>query len=271
MPNSTEPSVVFITGATSGLGLALADHFSRQGWTVYGSSRQPDRHQTSFPLIQLDLRQAKSITAAIQQVVQDAGRLDVLINNAGVGIAGPLEELPDNYLTEVLQTNLLGLARTMQAVLPIMRRQGQGKIINISSVASEVALPYRSMYSASKAAVNRMTESLRMEIAPFGIQATCVLAGDMRTPINQHRLTLESDPASAYADIFSRAARAMNEEVDKGVAPETVARRIEQLARKKQLGKFYTVGKPLQRAAVYLARILPGNVFEQLLRTYSKV
>ena len=249
----------------------MGDVFSVKGYTVYGTSRHPEHANTTFRLLKLDLRDHQSIADAVAHVEQTEGRIDVLINNAGVGIAGPLEELPEQDMIQVLQTNLLGLARTMQLVLPIMRRQGSGKIINISSVASEVALPYRSMYSASKAAVNRMTESMRMEVAPFGIQATSILAGDMRTPINQNRLMSYPPDDSAYGEVFARAARAMNDEVDRGVDPYSIARQIEVLVHKKRLRKHYTMGKPLQQLAVFLARAMPGNLFERLLRTYSKV
>jgi len=249
----------------------MSDVFSQKEYIVYGTSRHPNHTNTSFKLLQLDLRSHQSIIDAVDYVQQEEGRIDVLINNAGVGIAGPLEELPEKDMIEVLQTNLLGLARTMQLVLPIMRKQGGGKIINISSVASEVALPYRSLYSASKAAVNRMTESLRMEVAPFGIQATSILAGDMRTPINQNRLMSFPSNGSVYQAVFQRAAKAMNDEVDRGVDPYQIARRIEALVHKKRLRKQYTMGKPLQQLAVFLARAMPGNLFERLLRTYSKV
>lgn len=271
MSNTSRKQVVLITGATSGLGRAMGEVFSRKGYITYGTSRHPEKNSTAFPLLKLDLRDHTSIADAVQHVIEREGRIDVLINNAGVGIAGPLEELPEQDMIQVLQTNLLGLARTMQLVLPVMRRQGEGKIINISSVASEVALPYRSMYSASKAAVNRMTESLRMEVAPFGIQATSILAGDMRTPINQNRLMSVPPDDSVYREVFHRAATAMNDEVDRGVDPYQIANRIEALIHKRRLKKLYTMGKPLQQLAVFLARAMPGNLFERLLRTYSKV
>jgi len=270
-PDSQQKPVVLITGATSGLGKALAVHLHERGYQVFGSSRNPDAQNTSYNLVRIDLADATSIQQAVREIVDQTGRLDIIINNAGVGIAGPLESLPADQMKQVLQANLLGLAYAMQTVLPVMRAQGSGKIVNISSVASEVALPFRSMYSASKAAVNRMTEAMRMEVAPYGIQATSILIGDMRTPINQNRLMHHPGEDSVYAPVFERAAAAMNKEVDEGVPPEQIARQIEALLQKKSLKKQYTMGKPLQRVAVYLARALPGNLFERLLRTYSKV
>lgn len=271
IPQHNTPQIVLITGATSGLGKALAEYLHQQGYVVYGSSRNPESKHTPYPLLRIELADPQSIQDAVCYVIDQHGHIDVLINNAGVGIGGPLETLPASNMKQVLQTNLLGLAYAMQAVLPSMRAQGYGKIINISSVASEVALPFRSMYSASKAAVNRMTEAMRMEVAPFGIQATSILIGDMRTPINNNRLMSYPEEGSPYAAVFQRAAQAMNKEVDNGVPPERIAQQVERLFHLKKLRKQYTMGKPLQRVAVFLARALPGNLFERLLSTYSKV
>jgi NADP-dependent 3-hydroxy acid dehydrogenase YdfG len=139
--------IVLVTGASSGLGKALANLLHKKGYTVYGTSRNPNPERYAFTLLQMDVQDETSVQHAINQIVTQCGRIDILINNAGIGIAGPVEQLQLSNIKEVLDTNFFGVVRTTQAVLPIMRKTGGGRIINISSIASEIALPYRAIYS----------------------------------------------------------------------------------------------------------------------------
>src|SRR5690606_6125533 len=152
--------VVLITGGSSGIGKSIGEFLFCKGFTVYGTSRNPERIKNSlFPLIELEIRDSISIKNAIDKVIKISGRLDILINNAGVGITGPLEEIPMEEVKNNFETNLFGPIAMIQTVLPQMRLQKSGLIINITSIAGYMGLPYRSVYSASKGALELITEA----------------------------------------------------------------------------------------------------------------
>lgn len=261
---------IFITGASSGLGQALAYELVHQGHAVFGTSRSPKGDQGNIRMITMDVQQEASVRAAIQQVVEEAGRIDVVVNNAGIGIAGPLEESNMEEIERVINTNVLGVIRVCRAVLPVMRQQGQGQIFTISSIGARVGLPYRSVYCASKAAVDLITESLRLEVQRFGIQVTGIHAGDIQTNINAHRIKTYS-PKGPYADSFERAYRIIDQEVEEGLPAKTVAKTIAHRINRGHPHPFYAVGKPLQRLSLVLKRLLPGAWFERIIARYSGV
>lgn len=264
------PKIILVTGASSGLGKALALECSRLGYTVYGTSRKPSAAAGPVRMIEMDVRDPDSIRAGLAQILAEAGRLDIVVNNAGIGIAGPLEEMPIEQIEQVLDTNVLGIVRVCQAVLPIMRAQGSGRLFAISSIGARVGLPYRSVYCASKAAVDLITESLRLEAQPFGVQVCGIHAGDIRTNINDHRIKAY-EPEGAYRESFERAYAIIDREVEDGLPAEEAARRIARLFNRKQLQPFYTIGKPLQRLSLVLKRLLPSAWFERIIARYSAV
>jgi len=167
--------VVLITGGSSGIGKSIGEFLHQKGFTVFGTSRNPEKVQNSiFPLVALDVRDVNSIQKAIAEVIEKAGRIDVVINNAGVGITGPIEEIPTEEIKNNFETNFFGPIEVMKAVLPQMRAQKSGLIINVTSIAGYMGLPYRGIYSASKGALELITEALRMETKSFGIHITNV-------------------------------------------------------------------------------------------------
>ena len=262
--------VVLITGASSGLGKALAELLSEKGYRVFGTSRKPSSEALPYTMLPLDLSDSKSIQATVNTIMGREGHIDILINNAGIGIAGPLEQLQIKNVEQVLDTNVVGLLRVTQAVLPGMRQRRRGRIINISSIGSVVGLPYRGLYCASKAAVDMLSETLRLEVEPFGIEVCSVRAGDIRTAINQHRI-MDFDPDSpAYADTFRQVAEAMNREVDQGMLPRAVAEQILDTLQRKSLPPTVAVGKWMQRTAIVAKRVLPGKWFESIIKSYTK-
>src|SRR5690606_38274451 len=176
--------VVFITGGSSGIGKSIGEFLSEKGYTVYGTSRNPQKVTGSkFPLVALDVRDAATIKSAVAEVIEKEGRLDVLINNAGVGITGPLEEIPADEIKNNFETNVFEPIEVMKAVMPQMREQKSGLIINVTSIAGYMGLPYRSVYSASKGALELITEGLRMEVKGFGVTITNIAPGDFATNI----------------------------------------------------------------------------------------
>ena len=157
--------VVLITGGSSGIGKSIGEFLTNKGFIVYGTSRNPQNYSKSkFPIIALDVTESTSILAAVNILLENEGKIDVLINNAGVGITGPIEEIPEFEIKSNFETNFFGPMNVIKAVLPKMREQRSGLIINITSIAGYMGLPYRGIYSASKAALEILTESFRMEI-----------------------------------------------------------------------------------------------------------
>ncbi|MCB9275037.1 MAG: SDR family oxidoreductase [Lewinellaceae bacterium] len=261
--------VILITGASSGLGKALAEILSSREHIVYGTSRRPCATPLPYRMIFMEVKDENSIRSGIQHIIEQEGRIDVVINNAGIGLAGPTEQIRLDNIRELLDINVLGVVRVCQAVLPHMRARRSGRIINISSIGAVIGLPYRGLYCASKSAVSIMTESLRMEIAPFGIQACCVRAGDTRTNINANRIKDVGDGGPAYLERFNRVYAAIDREVNEGMPAEEAARQIARLVDRSRLRRYYTVGKPLQRAALWVKRLLPDAAFEKLMANYS--
>lgn len=259
--------IILITGASSGLGLSIGQYLARAGHTVYGTSRKK-QSDPGFPMLVADVTSTESMTAAVTRILEEQGRLDVLINNAGLGIASPVETAPIDDVQRVLDTNVTGVIRAVQAVLPGMRERRSGLIINISSIGAEMGLPYRGVYSASKAAVERITEALRTELALFGIQACSVQPGGVRTNINQNRLTVALPSDNVYKQHFETAYRIINASVDEGLEAETFGKLIERIIRQKAVKARYRVGKPMEKLSVVLKTLLPAPLFENMIRKH---
>ncbi len=163
--------VVLITGGSSGIGKSIGEFLNEKGFTVYGTSRNPNNYpESKFKIIPLDVTKKETIALAIETVVKKEDRIDVLINNAGVGITGPIEEISEKEIKANFETNFFGPINVIKAVLPQMRAQHSGLVINITSIAGYMGLPYRGVYSASKGALEIITEAFRMEIKDFNIK-----------------------------------------------------------------------------------------------------
>ena len=265
------PKVVVITGAFSGLGAFIATYLSEKGHIVYGTSRAIEGQSRNFHTFNMDVSSEESIRAAVNSIVQQQGRIDVLINNAGLGIASPIETLAAEDIQRVLDTNVVGVIRTCQAVLPVMRAQGSGRIINISSIGSENGLPYRGLYSASKAAVDRITEALRIEVAPFGVQACIVQPGGVKTDINKNRIRVQLPPDNPYKESFETTYTLIDESVEKGLAPRVFGTLIEKLLHTPTLKRCYRVGKSVEKLSVVLKQLLPSTTFEKMIKNHYRI
>lgn len=264
--------VVFITGASSGIGKAIGEFLHYKNYIVYGTSRNPSTFENSiFPLVQLDVRDSNSIKAAVTEVISKAGKVDVVINNAGVGITGPLEEIPLEEIRNNFETNLFGPIEVMKAVLPQMREQKQGLIINITSIAGYMGLPYRSVYSSSKGALELITESLRMEVKSFGIQITNVAPGDFATNIAAGRYHAPVVKGSAYEATYGKSLKEMNLHVDSGSNPKEMAEAIYKIINTSNPKIHYKVGAFMQKFSVVLKRILPDKIYERILMNHYKL
>jgi NAD(P)-dependent dehydrogenase (short-subunit alcohol dehydrogenase family) len=264
--------VVLITGGSSGIGKAIGEFLHHKGFVVYGTSRNPDRIVNSiFPLVALDVRNSESIRAALAKIISRSGRLDIVINNAGVGITGPLEEIPLEEIKNNFETNFFGPIDVMKAALPQMRAQKSGLIINITSIAGYMGLPYRSVYSASKGALELITEALRMEVKSFGIHITNVAPGDFATNIASGRYHAPVIKGSAYVVSYGESLRTMDEHVDGGSNPNQMAEAVYKIIQTKDPNVHYKVGAFMQKFSIVLKRILPDKVYEKMLMNHFKL
>lgn len=264
--------VILVTGASSGLGKSLCERLLESKHRVYGTSRRASEQSTPYPVLSLDVTDPESIEEAVRELIEREGRIDVLVNNAGVGMGAPWEKVNLQSVRRMFDTNLFGALRMSQAVLPYMRKNESGKIINISSIGSVVGLPYRGVYSASKAALDMFSETLRMEVKPFGVQVATVLAGDMQTPIKSHWIG-DYDPAgdTVYGASYRRVVEAAGAEVNQGMPTEEAARQLEVIIETNNLRKAYVIGKPVQRLSTKLKSLLPAAWFERIIMRYTKL
>ena len=268
-----QKKVVLITGGSTGLGKAIGIFLKQKGFEVYGTTRDPSRYPdfNDFRLVALDVRNTDSISEAVQTIISEQGQIDVLVNNAGVGITGPLEEIPEDEIRNHFSVNFYGPVEVIRSVLPQMRQQGSGLIINVTSIAAYMGLPYRSIYSASKAALEIITESLRMEVKDFGIRVANLAPAEFATNIAAGRYHEKVKEDSPYKVPYQNTLRLMNEHVDSGENPEMVARKVYSIIMKDNPRIHYKVGRTMQKASVFIKRILPDKLFEKLLINHYKL
>lgn len=264
-----EPRVAIVTGASSGIGAATALRLSEHGFTVYAGARRIARMTTladaGIRVVELDVTDDASMAACVDRVVGEAGRVDVLVNNAGYGSYGALEHVPMSEARRQVDVNVFGLARMTQLVLPHMRSQREGRIVNISSMGGKMYEPLGSWYHATKFAVEGLSDCLRLELAPFGIRVVVVEPGAIKTEwgtIAANGL-LETSGETAYADQAVRQARLLSSD-RLGSSPELVADTIVRAVLASRPRTRYVVGagaRPLLTAR----RILPDKAFDALL------
>ena len=199
------------------------------------------------------------------------GRLDVLINNAGVGITGAVEETPQEAIENSFGTNFYGPLNMIKAVLPQMRKQGSGLIINITSIAGYMGLPYRGIYSATKGALNLVVEALRMEAKGFGVQITTLAPGDFATNIASGRYHAPVLQGSPYAIPYAHTLQMINKDVESAKDPQPVAEKVLKIIRAKNPKVHYKVGSTMQKFSLYLKRALPDKIYEKLLLNHYKL
>ena len=265
--------VVFVTGASSGLGLTIANFLVTKGYKVYGTSRNPSNYPEikGFQLLKLDVHNEDSIKNAIAYLLQNEKKIDVLICNAGLGMIGPAELVNIDSAKTLFETNFFGVLRVVQNVIPTMRQQKNGLIINVSSIAGYMGLPYRSIYSASKAALDKLTESLRIELCEFGINVCTLAPGSYATPITNRRLRVDVGAESPYHDTYNRIHKKINEDVDQGRDPNEVAQKIADIINQPSPNVHYRVGSNVQRLSIVLKNILPSKTYERLIRKHYNI
>lgn len=262
--------VVLITGASSGIGKATAGILAKAGYCVFGTSRNPSSNEgNGFGMLELDVCSDDSVKTCFEQLMNKAGRLDILINNAGAGFRGAIEESGLEETWSVFEVNFFGLLRTTKLALPIMRRQGGGLIINISSIVGRVAAPYSGIYSASKFAVEGYTEALRYEVAQFGIKVSLVEPGVIVTNFNA-AAPYSREEIPAYNRLRRQTKERIGGAYGTSPGPEIVARAIYRIIRSKKPRLRYLVGRDAKVAARG-KRWLPFFWFEKAARRVFKI
>lgn len=263
--------VILITGGSSGIGKAIGLHLVEKGYNVYGTTRDTTKYASfsGFPLLEMDVRNVETIKKAVTQLLERESRIDVLINNAGIGITGPMEETPQEEIIKAFATNFNGPLSVINQVLPIMRAQKNGLIINITSIAGYMGLPYRGIYSASKAALELVTESYRLETKSFGVKFTTLAPGDFATNIASSRYHTPIYEHSPYKKTYKSTLEAIDADVDSGGNPIEVGKKIAKIIETKNPRPHYKVGSFIQKLSLTLKHILPGTWFENLLERHS--
>lgn len=255
-----EIKVILVTGASSGLGKATAELLSRSGHRVFGTSRTPvPAAPAAYEMVPLDVRSDDSVAACIRHIMKTAGRIDVVVNNAGYELSGAIEETSLAEAQAQFETNFFGAARVVKAVLPDMRQRRSGQIINIGSLAGLVGVPFHGYYSAAKYALEGYSESLQYEVRNFNIRVAIIEAGFMKTNLGASTVHAAQE-IEAYSRMRQSAHRYFEQAVGKGDDPSETANLILSLIKTSKPLLRYRAGK----AAVWLPRLkalVPWNMF----------
>src|SRR5262245_53853253 len=260
-----ESNVALITGVTSGIGREIARLLAERGFRVFGTARHLDAVDpiTGVELIRLDVTDEASVTEAVQLVLLKAGRIHVLVNNAGYALAGALEETSIQEAQEQFDTNFFGVLRMIQAVLPTMRQQSYGRIVNISSVLGLLPAPYRGIYGATKHALEGYTETLDHEVRTLGIRALLVEPSFTKTRIGTNERTTRT-VVDVYAGQRARVNAHVQEKIARGNEPRAVAEVVFRALTDESPRLRYPVGEGVTVSR--LRRFVPARLFDRTFR-----
>ena len=254
--------IAIITGGSSGIGLETARALAAAGCRVYEFSRR-DAAFDFMRHMRVDVTDEQAVREAVNAVVQEAGRIDILINNAGYGISGAFEFTESADSHRLMEVNLFGMDNMIRAVLPYMRRAGRGRIVNLSSVAGPLPIPFQAWYSISKAAVSAMTMAVANEVKPYGVSVCCVMPGDIKTGFTAARQKSITGDAE-YGGRIEKSVARMEHDEQTGMSPATAGRFIARLALKKRVAPYNTIGIAY-KACVLLSKLLPGPLIRFIL------
>jgi NAD(P)-dependent dehydrogenase (short-subunit alcohol dehydrogenase family) len=258
--------VVVITGAASGLGRAAAEHLSSRGYRVLGGGLGLPDASLSFPTRLLDVRDERSVRGFFEWAMGEGGRIDALVNCAGVQIAGALEVVLVEEAGRIFDTNLMGTLRCCREVIPAMRARRAGRIVNVSSLGGRMSFPFHTAYCASKFAVEGLTECLRYELRPFGIHVSALAPGSFFTALaEKSECSINQNTDIVYADTLRRLIDANRADCSKSKNFLPFALKVEQILACKKPRRRYFAGRPDQGAGLILKRLLPDAWMEALV------
>ena len=266
--------VVLISGASTGFGRYIAKLLSSNNFKVYGTSRNPNKYSgfEGIELLKYDLTTFKDSKKIVEKVLSIEGKIDVLINNAGSGFVGPIEEMSIKDAKHLFDTNFFGHIDLIQAVLPSMRKNKSGIILNITSIAGYNTVPFGSIYSASKYSMECLGASLNMELKDFGIRVVNIAPGDYRTGIFDKRIKTNLNINSPYYSRYKKFSETVKYNMDKQSRdPIEVARLTLKIIKRKNPGIHYVVGHFLQKFSISLKKILPEKLYQKLIMNHYKI
>lgn len=258
------PKVAVVSGASSGIGFATARLLQEAGYEVFGLSRSLPKDPFSFRHVPCDLTEETQVRSAVETILAASPHVDVLVNCAGMGISGSVESTAEEDLRRMFEINLMGTFRLTKALIPALRTTPGAKIINVSSVAGVLPIPFQTFYSVTKAGINAYTQALRMELSPFGVQVGAVLPGDTKTGFTAARRKIEEAPDSPYGDRVRRSVERMEKDETQGKDPDTVGKTILRLLKRRSLPVFTAVGFQY-RLFLFLNRIFPSRFVTRIL------
>ena len=263
--------IVLITGVSSGFGLETARLLAQEGHTVYGTVRREVEPLPHVHYLHVDVRDREAVMNAVAQVIEKEGRIDVLVNNAGMGIGGPLEFATKEEIRLQMDTNFMGLVHCVDAVLPHMRRQGGGKIIALSSIGGLMGLPFQGFYSASKFAIEGYCEALRLETQQQGVKVVVLRPGDFSTGFTGSRKKVADEAALQAYPLYREAIEKVEHDENGGLKPVILAQKISRIINMQHPRNGYVVASFEQKLSVWIKRILPAKWFDRILGSYYKL
>lgn len=259
--------VALVTGASSGIGLVTAQSLAKAGYRVFGTSRKPVANPAGVTMLVCDVTDETAVQAMVADIVKRAGRLDLVVNNAGIGLLGGAEESSIAQAQRLFDVNVFGVARVVNAALPVMRAQKSGRIINMSSILGLIPSPFNAFYASTKHAVEGYSESLDHEVRALGIRVVLVEPGVTRTSFEEN-LTRADQPLAAYASERVRSENLMRRWVEAGDAPQVVADMVVKAATAKTPKLRYSAGKQ-SRQVRSLRRFMPERLVDGILRKFN--
>lgn len=257
--------VILVTGASSGIGKAIAEVLARNGFIVYAASRSGScaKAERLIP-VTMDVRKESSVMQRMNEIELHHGKLYAVINSAGLGMIGALEDSSADDLHEVFETNLIGVHHVCRHALPLLRRSGKSYLINITSMAAQMSLPFRGAYCSSKFAVEGYSEALSQEVRSDGIHVVILEPGDVRTSINENR-KIVSARSENHSKLLNKINEQVNDEVNRGMSPEEIASEVLHILNLNSPRLRYRLAPAKAKLAYMLKRILPGRIFESIL------
>jgi len=267
---SSQPLVALVTGASSGVGEALGPLLAQKGYSVYGMSRRTIT-LPGVSALPADVSDPSALKLAIDQIIEEQGRLDAVFHCAGIGGAGPVEQMPYDRARKIMDTNFWGSFHICQATLPHLLAAPQGRLLIVGSIGGYIGIPFRSIYCASKGALLNLVESLRLETRGTNLQVACVCPGDIATNsvATQYRMPYE-EVNQLYRPSYQAADEHMAQNVDHGMTAQSVAEQMFKISQKSSLKPQYILGEPIQKISPLAKRLLPGRLWEKVLGSYYK-
>jgi short-subunit dehydrogenase len=265
--------VILITGVSSGFGKETSELLAKAGHKVYGTVRKDTAYQGPVNILKMDLTDPGSIKRTVAHVIDKEGKIDVLINNAGMHIGGPIETSPIEYIKLQMDTNFIGTVNLTKEVLSIMRSYGGGTIINFSSIGGLLGLPYQGIYSAAKFAIEGFSEALRIEVRKFKIKIILINPSDFRTSnsANRRNFLAPTGPEDPYYLQFEKTLAGIEKDEANGLKPIFLAKKLVKIVECKNPRQRYVIAKFLPKLAISLKHVLPAKLFSRLIGIFHGI